>query len=133
MSAIHITVFIIAFVSIVLLLYVKQWELTSKRILFERARSKADTFIMKSAFVLKNHVPQVTKSLSRNAAQHAARYTNIILLNMIEHLEKKLAGFRNMIKGRGEVQKGVTASVFLQNVSEHKNNLKEIEPPSSAI
>jgi len=133
MSMIPITVFVIACISLVLLLYIKQWELIRRRILFERVRSKADKFVMDSVFVLKNHVPRVSKSLSRSAVQQVARYTNTILLHTVEHLEKQLAGFRNMIKGRGEVQKDGTASVFLQNVSEHKNNLKEVEPPSSAI
>jgi len=122
---ITITVFIIACISIVLLLYIKQWELASGRILFASVRSRADTFVLDSTAVFKTHVPRVSKSLSRSVAQHMARYTNTILLHTVEYLEKQLAGFSNMVKGRGEVQKGGTASIFLQNVSEHKNNINK--------
>jgi len=120
-----IVAFIFALTGIIALLYFKHRELSGGRIVFAGFRKKADMFAAESVMSFKSRLPRASKQISKNAINHMIYYASTVLLKVVRWLEKRLAGFSNMIKGRVEIQNRGEASIFLQNVSAHKNNLKE--------
>ena len=128
-----IIVFIFSLIGIIVLLSLKHWEQKRGRTFFSVFRFKADVFVIDSKAALRNRLPSESKRLSRQAVHYTIYHLSTVLLQVVQYIEKRLLRFINMIKGRGEIKKGGSVSFYLKNVSEHKNHMKEVEPPSSAI
>lgn len=120
-----IVAFIFALIGIIALLYFKNWEIARGRMVFVDFRKKADTFVIESITSFKSRLPRASKQILKHVINNIIYYTSTILLKFVKWLEKKLVRFSNMIKGRVEIQNRGEASMYLQNVSAHKNNLKE--------
>lgn len=121
--------FIFALTGIIVLLYFKNWELARGKVVFVDFRKKTDMFVVESINLFKSKLPRKSKQISKHVINNITYYTSTALLKAVRWLEKQLAGFSNMIKGRVEIQNRGEASAFLQNVSAHKkyNNVdKEV-------
>lgn len=122
-----VIVFLIAFTGLTVLISLKHWELKRGQTFLPVFRRKVDNFALVSIVVLKNHIPQKSKYFGERVAHHTAYHTSAAALKAVQGIEKQLLGFLNMIKGRGVVQSGGSASEYLQSVSEHKRYSDNIE------
>ena len=113
----------VALLGIVMLLYLKQWELRRNRILFKMVRVRADCWVERGVQSLQENVPRRSKEIVKKIMTYTAYHTSIALLKGVRFTEKHLAQFNNMVKGHKEIQNRGSASAYLQDVSAHKERL----------
>ena len=100
----------------------KGWELRKKRVLAPAFRARADAFVLSATAHLTHHSLQVRPGLAKHLLREAAHEVTVLLLRVVHVVERQLLGVVNMIKGKGTVRHGATASEFLKNIAEHKKN-----------
>lgn len=114
--------FIFAFLAIVGMLAIKNWELKAGKTLFRDVRFKADKAVAKWATILKSHVPRNGKIISKELTHNAAYHISHVALAGVHFAERKLIRVINFIKGKGVVKKDRTASHYLKNVSQYERH-----------
>ncbi|MDP6388075.1 MAG: hypothetical protein QGG63_02285 [Candidatus Pacebacteria bacterium] len=114
--------FAFAFLAIIGMLVVKNWEIKAGKTLFHDARFKADKEVVKWITVLKSHVPTRSRLISKELMHNIAYHVSHVALAGVRFAERKLVKVINFIKGKGVVKKDAVASHYLKNVSEFERH-----------
>ena len=115
----------VGFLGATSLFWLKRLELKRGHMYFSSFRRRADGLVLNGVRVIRHHLPGESKKLSKKVVLYTVIYASATLLRGVRLIERRLVGFLNMIKGRGEVKTNGTASMFLRNVSEHKNKIHQ--------
>lgn len=101
-------------------LFLKEWELRKSRVLAPAFRAQADALVLSATARLTHHRLQVRPGLVKHLLRELAHEVTVLLLRVVHIVERQLLGVVNMIKGKGTVRHGATASEFLRQMSEQK-------------
>ena len=114
--------FAFAFLAIIGMLVVKNWEMKAGKTLKRNFRFKADKAVAKWTTFLKSHLPTRGRVISKELSHNIAYHVSHVALAGVHFAERKLIRIINFIKGKGIVKKDRTASHYLKNVSEYKRH-----------
>jgi hypothetical protein len=114
--------FSIAFVAIVGMIAMKNWEIKKGVTLWRGARFKADKVVVRWFLFVRSHIPAKGKRLSKEITHHTAYHISHIALGVVKFAERKLIRIINFIKGKGVVNKNRIASHYMKNVSEFERH-----------
>lgn len=112
----------IAFIAIVGMIAIKNWEIKRGITLFRDVRFKADKAVVLWFTFVKSHIPTRGRHLSKKITHHTAYHVSHAALGGVKFAERKLVRIINFIKGKGVVRKDRTASHYMKNVSEYERH-----------
>jgi hypothetical protein len=114
--------FVFAFLAIISMLVVKNWEVKAGKTLHSDFRFKADRAVAKWTVIFKSHLPTKGRVILKEVSHNIAYYVSHVALAGVHFAERKLIRVINFIKGKGVVRKDRTASHYLKNVSEYEKH-----------
>lgn len=119
---VSIFLFSFAFIAIVGMIAMKNWEIKAGKTVLREARFKADKAVVSWFIFVKSHIPTKGKSLSKEITHHTVYHVSQVALRGVKFAEKKLVRIINFIKGKGVVKKDRTASHYMKNVSQYERH-----------
>ncbi|MFQ5661791.1 MAG: hypothetical protein ACE5F2_00865 [Candidatus Paceibacteria bacterium] len=114
--------FAFAFLAIIGMLVVKNWEVRAGKTLWSDFRFKADRKVAKWTTILKSHLPTRGRVISKELTHNTAYHVSHAALACVHFAERKLIRVINFIKGKGVVKKDAAASSYLKNVSKYERH-----------
>lgn len=114
--------FSFAFLAIIGMFAVKNWEIKAGKTLLREVRFKADMVVAKSIIFIKSNAPTKGRVISKELTHHTAYHISHIALACVHFAERRLIRVINFIKGKGIVKKDRTASHYMKNVSEYERH-----------
>lgn len=115
----------ISLTGILTLLALKHWDIGHSNALYQRVVKYLDRHAVHLQHFLKA-VPAISRVAISHGAHAFVYRVSEMTLRAVRFAERKLLKFVNMVKGRGEInRKKGSASLFLTNITDEKNNGKE--------
>ncbi|HJL55632.1 MAG: hypothetical protein QGH85_01460 [Candidatus Pacebacteria bacterium] len=114
--------FAFAFLAIIGMLIIKNWEVKAGKTLSHEFRFKADRAVAKWTTILKSHLPTRGRVISKELSHNIAYHVSHVALAGVHFAERKLIRVINFIKGKGIVNKDRATSHYLKNVSEYERH-----------
>ena len=124
---ISISAFIISLSGIVSLLYFRLWEMQRNERLFDAERKKLDEKMISFGAYIQNHIPTLDRKIAYNIYHAVVHYFALVVLNLLQVVEKWMVSLLEYVRGKREITHGVTQSEFLKRVGDHKQSLEKPE------
>ena len=122
---ISIGAFIISLSGIISLLYFRLWEIKRGKRLFNSQRSRLDEKLISFERYIEEHIPALDHTIVAHLYHSIVHYFALIVLGIVKIIEHWMVSLLEHVRGRREVQRGVTQSEFLKQVRDHKQSLEK--------
>jgi len=114
----------VSLTGITLLIALKEIEYKRRKTFALSLRQRADRRVLRLVNFFQIHLPTLSRKVWQQMLHHFALHLGTFFLKVVRFVENRLVRFINIIKGKGVIKKKGSASFFIQNVLEHKSELR---------
>ncbi|MBI2618205.1 hypothetical protein HYW58_02015 [Candidatus Kaiserbacteria bacterium] len=124
-------IFFFSLIGVVSLVGFRMWEIQQETRLFNIQRARLDEFVRRVQTYVRTRMPVFGHLAFARMYHTVAHRLALFMLSVLKAVEKRVIRLLEYLRGKRDIQKGVTQSEFLRKVSEHKRNLEN--PSRDAI
>jgi len=128
---VSISAFIISLSGIISLLYFRLWEAKRNKQLFAERRRAFDIKVISLSEYIQDRVPRLDQRIIFHAYHTIVHYFALMVLLVVKVIERRMVSLLDHVRGKREVNRGVTKSDFLRQVNDHKQSLER--PQSNSV
>ncbi len=126
MVAFLLTLLLVSIAGLVALIGVKQYEMSSGRVLMGRVRPKVGGWLSEALHVVERGMPGLLRGFARRAYVRAHTALHRFVAWTVIHTERGLEQVLHVLRHTTSApRQGGEASAFLREVAEHKKSLQE--------
>ncbi|MEI6042275.1 MAG: hypothetical protein WCQ00_01780 [bacterium] len=101
----------------------KDLELSGKKCLVKFSKPEWDWHVLRKYHLVRHNVVHIKRESLANFFHRMAKVLELLFIKLADMLEKKFSKLGDVIKGKSVVRRRSSASLFLNKIEEHKNNL----------
>lgn len=120
---VSIVVFLVSLAGLIALMSLRLWEMRHGARCAQAVRGRLDSRTIRVREYVRTHTPTPSLSFLSHAYHHGVHLCAIGALFVLRAVERRVVRVLEYVRGKREVQRGVTGSDFLKSVSEHKQSL----------